>query len=36
MISKVPFANEIPPLNEAFKRLQGGDFADWRLSIDGM
>src|SRR6185437_14743353 len=36
MISKVPFANEIPPLNDAFKRLQGGGFADWRLSIDGM
>jgi len=36
MISKVPFANAIPPLNDAFKRLQGGAFADWRLSIDGM
>jgi DMSO/TMAO reductase YedYZ molybdopterin-dependent catalytic subunit len=35
-ISKPPFANEIPPLNEAFKRLQGGEFADWRLSVDGM
>ena len=35
-ISKPPFANEIPPLNEAFKRLQAGGFADWRLSIDGM
>src|ERR1700722_13291363 len=28
MISKPPFANEIPPLNDAFKRLQGGGFAD--------
>src|SRR6266849_8673656 len=36
MISKVPFANAIPPLNDAFKRLQGRAFADWRLSIDGM
>jgi DMSO/TMAO reductase YedYZ molybdopterin-dependent catalytic subunit len=36
MISKVPFANAIPPLNDAFKRLQCGAFADWRLSIDGM
>ncbi len=35
-ISKVPFANAMPPLNDAFKRLQGGGFADWRLSIDGM
>lgn len=36
MISKVPFANEIPPLSDAFKQLQAGAFADWRLSIDGM
>jgi DMSO/TMAO reductase YedYZ molybdopterin-dependent catalytic subunit len=36
MISKVPFANSIPPLNDAFKRLQEGAFADWRLSVDGM
>jgi DMSO/TMAO reductase YedYZ molybdopterin-dependent catalytic subunit len=36
MISKVPFANAIPPFNDAFKRLQSGGFADWRLSIDGM
>jgi DMSO/TMAO reductase YedYZ molybdopterin-dependent catalytic subunit len=35
-ISKPPFANEIPPLNESFKRLQAGEFADWRLSVDGM
>jgi DMSO/TMAO reductase YedYZ molybdopterin-dependent catalytic subunit len=26
----------MPPLNEAFKRLQAGGFADWRLSINGM
>jgi DMSO/TMAO reductase YedYZ molybdopterin-dependent catalytic subunit len=35
-ISKRPLANEMPPLNEAFKRLQAGGFADWRLSVDGM
>jgi DMSO/TMAO reductase YedYZ molybdopterin-dependent catalytic subunit len=35
-ISKPPFPNEIPPLNEAFKRLQGGGFADWQLSVNGM
>ena len=35
-ISKPPFPNEIPPLNDAYKRLQAGGFADWRLTIDGM
>jgi DMSO/TMAO reductase YedYZ molybdopterin-dependent catalytic subunit len=35
-ISERPFPNEMPPLNEAFKRLQSGTFADWRLTIDGM
>src|ERR1035438_1792034 len=35
-ISKPPFANEIPPQNDAFKSLQAGGFADWRLSVDGM
>ena len=35
-ISKPPFANEIPPLNDAYKRLQAGGFADWRLSVDGL
>jgi DMSO/TMAO reductase YedYZ molybdopterin-dependent catalytic subunit len=35
-ISNPPLANEIPPLNEAFKRLQAGGFADWRLSIEGL
>ncbi len=35
-ISKRPFANEIPPPSEAFKRLQAGAFADWRLSVNGM
>ena len=36
MISKVPFANSIAPFNDAFKKLQAGGFADWRLSIAGM
>jgi DMSO/TMAO reductase YedYZ molybdopterin-dependent catalytic subunit len=36
MISKVPFANEIPPLDDDFQRLQAAGFADWRLSVDGM
>jgi DMSO/TMAO reductase YedYZ molybdopterin-dependent catalytic subunit len=35
-ISKPPFANEIPLLSEAFKRLQAGRFSDWRLSVSGM
>jgi DMSO/TMAO reductase YedYZ molybdopterin-dependent catalytic subunit len=36
MISKTPFANEIAPPSDDFKRLQAGGFADWRLSVDGM
>jgi len=35
-ISERPLANEIPPLSEAFKRLQAGGFADWRLSVNGL
>jgi DMSO/TMAO reductase YedYZ molybdopterin-dependent catalytic subunit len=35
-ISKPPLANEIPPLNDAFKRLQAGGFADWRVTVNGM
>ncbi len=35
-ISKVPFANEVAPLGDPFKRLQEGSFADWRLAVDGM
>lgn len=35
-ISKPPFANELPPFTDAFKRLQAGGFADWRLTIDGL
>jgi DMSO/TMAO reductase YedYZ molybdopterin-dependent catalytic subunit len=35
-ISKPPLANEMAPLNDAFKRLQAGGFADWRLSVNGL
>jgi len=31
-----PFANGKPPRGDAFKRLQAGAFADWRLAVDGM
>jgi len=31
-----PLPNEIAPPSEAYKRLQAGGFADWRLTIDGM
>jgi DMSO/TMAO reductase YedYZ molybdopterin-dependent catalytic subunit len=36
MISKVPFANEIAPPSDAFKKLEAGRFADWKLSVGGM
>ena len=36
MISKVPFANDIAPFNDAFKSHQANGFADWRLAVDGM
>lgn len=35
-ISQPPLANEIPPLTDAYKLLQAGGFADWRLTVDGM
>ncbi len=35
-ISTPPMANEIAPLSDAYKRLQAGGFADWRLSVEGM
>ena len=35
-ISRPPFANEVAPLGDAFKRLQEGAFAGWRLAVDGM
>ncbi|HTZ57326.1 MAG TPA: molybdopterin-dependent oxidoreductase [Acidobacteriaceae bacterium] len=36
MISKDPFANEVPPFNDEFKRHQAAGFADWRLTVDGL
>jgi DMSO/TMAO reductase YedYZ molybdopterin-dependent catalytic subunit len=36
MISATPFANQIAPPTDAFKRFQAGGFADWRLAVDGM
>ena len=35
-ISKTPFANEVDPLGETFRRLQEGAFTGWRLTVDGM
>ena len=35
-ISPRPFPNELAPLTADFKRLHAGEFADYRLSIDGM
>lgn len=35
-ISKDPFANEVAPLGDDFKRLQQDSFADWRLAVDGL
>lgn len=35
-ISERPFPNEFAPLGDAYKRLQAGGFADWRLTIDGL
>jgi len=36
MISKTPFANEVAPPNDAFKRHQANGFLDWKLTVDGM
>jgi DMSO/TMAO reductase YedYZ molybdopterin-dependent catalytic subunit len=35
-VSIDPFANEVDPLGDEFKRLQQRAFADWRLAVDGM
>jgi DMSO/TMAO reductase YedYZ molybdopterin-dependent catalytic subunit len=35
-ISNPPFANEIAPPSDHFKRLQAGGFKDWRLAVDGL
>jgi DMSO/TMAO reductase YedYZ molybdopterin-dependent catalytic subunit len=35
-ISNPPFANEIAPPSDQFKRLQADGFKDWRLSVEGL
>ncbi len=35
-ISENPFANEVDPLNDEFKRLQAASFVDWCVTVDGM
>jgi len=35
-ISNPPFSNELAPPPDAFKRLQEGNFVDWRLTVDGL
>ncbi len=35
-MSAKPFANEVAPLGEEFKRLESGKFAEWRLKVDGL
>ena len=35
-ISKNPFANEVDPLGDEFKRLEAASFVDWRVTVDGM
>jgi len=36
MISAAPFPNTPDPPNEEYKRLQAGDFVDWRLEVGGL
>ena len=35
-ISTRPLANELAPFKDPFKRLQAGNFVDWRLTVDGL
>jgi DMSO/TMAO reductase YedYZ molybdopterin-dependent catalytic subunit len=35
-ISPNPFANEVDPLGDEFKRFQSASFLDWRVTVDGM
>lgn len=35
-ISKVPLANETAPLGEKFELLRAGEFANWRVAVDGL
>ena len=36
MISKMPFANEVAPLDAAFHQSQAGGFSDWKIKVDGL
>ena len=36
MISKTPFANEVPKLSDAFRHSEALGFSDWRLTVEGM
>ncbi len=35
-ISKKPFANELAPFKDDFKRHQANGFADWKLAVEGL
>src|ERR1700752_3503288 len=35
MISANPFANEIAPPTDEFKRIQANGFTDWKITVDG-
>ncbi len=35
-ISPRPFQNELAPLTEEFKKLQAANFADWKVTVDGL
>ncbi len=35
-ISKNPFANEVDPLGDEFKKLQAANFVDWKVTVDGL
>lgn len=35
MISKNPFANELAPFTDEFKRMQANEFRDWKIVVDG-
>lgn len=36
MISTKPFANEVAPPSDEYRKLEAGGFADWRLDISGL
>jgi DMSO/TMAO reductase YedYZ molybdopterin-dependent catalytic subunit len=35
-ISEKPFANEVDPLGDEFKRSQAAGFVDWKMTVDGL